>query len=177
MSAGLPVVEGRGLRATRGGQAIVDVPSFVVEEGEVLSVIGPNGAGKTTLLQAVARLAKPFEGHIFFRGRKVGPECPVLAYRRALAMVFQEPLLFDATVFENVASGLKIRGMKRAPARQRTMESLSRFGIADLADRPARRLSGGEAQRTSLARALAIRPDILLLDEPSLLSTPGAASR
>ena len=174
MSAGLPVVEGRGLRATRGGQAIVDVPSFVVEEGEVLSVIGPNGAGKTTLLQAVARLAKPFEGHIFFRGRKVGPECPVLAYRRALAMVFQEPLLFDTTVFENVAAGLKIRGMKRAPTRQLAMESLSRFGIADLADRPARRLSGGEAQRTSLARALAIRPDILLLDEPFASLDPGS---
>jgi tungstate transport system ATP-binding protein len=132
----------------------------------VLSVIGPNGAGKTTLLQIVSYLAKPFEGDIFFRGRKVGPGCPVLAYRRALAMVFQEPLLFDTTVFENVASGLRIRGMKRAPMRRAVMESLSRFGIADLKDRLARSLSGGEAQRANLARAFAIRPDVLLLDEP-----------
>ncbi len=166
MSRAGAVIEGRGLRVTRGGSVIVDVPSFTVEEGEMLSLIGPNGAGKTTLLQAVSCLAKPFEGELFFRGRKVGTECPVLTYRRALAMVFQEPLLFDATVFENVASGLKIRGMKRAPMRYAVMESLGLFGIAHLSDRSARSLSGGEAQRASLARAFAIRPDILLLDEP-----------
>jgi tungstate transport system ATP-binding protein len=160
------VIEGRSLRVIRGGSVIVDVPSLTVEEGEVLSLIGPNGAGKTTLLQTVSYLTKPFEGDLFFRGRKVGPECPVLTYRRAIAMVFQEPLLFDATVFENVASGLKIRGMKRVPIRQAVAESLSRFGISHLSDRSARSLSGGEAQRTSLARAFAIRPDILLLDEP-----------
>ncbi len=166
MSPAGAVIEGRGLRVMRGGSMIVDVPSFTVEEGEVLSLIGPNGAGKTTLLQTVSHLLRPFEGDLFFRGRKVGPECPVLTYRRALAMVFQEPLLFDATVFDNVASGLKIRGMKKVPIRQAVMESLGRFGIAHLSDRSARSLSGGEAQRTSLARAFAIRPDILLLDEP-----------
>ena len=130
MSGAAAVIEGRGLRVTRGGSVIVDVPSLTVEEGEVLSLIGPNGAGKTTLLQTVSYLTKPFEGDLFFRGRRVGPECPVLTYRRAIAMVFQEPLLFDATVFENVASGLKIRGMKRVSIRQAVAESLSRFGIA-----------------------------------------------
>ncbi len=168
------VIEGRGLRVTRGGSVIVDVPSFTVEEGEVLSLIGPNGAGKTTLLQTVSYLAKPFEGEIFFRGRKVGTECPVLTYRRALAVVFQEPLLFDTTVFENVASGLKMRGMKRVPIRHAVMESLSRFGIAHLSDRSARSLSGGEARRASLARAFAIQPDVLLLDEPFASLDPGS---
>jgi tungstate transport system ATP-binding protein len=166
MTAVLPVIEGRGLRIVRGGSVIVDIPSFIVEEGEVLSLIGPNGAGKTTLLQALSLLLKPFEGDLLFRGRKVGPACPVLTYRRALAMVFQEPLLFDTTVFENVASGLRIRGLKRTQIRGVVMESLALFGISGLKDRSARSLSGGEAQRVSLARALAVRPDVMLLDEP-----------
>ncbi|MGD0231218.1 MAG: ABC transporter ATP-binding protein [Syntrophorhabdales bacterium] len=166
MSLGRPVIEGKGLRVIRGGAVIVDTPFIAVEEGEVLSLIGPNGSGKTTLLQTLSYLTKPFEGDLFFRGRKVGADCPVLTYRRALAMAFQEPLLFDRTVFENVASGLKIRGMSRAKLREAVMEGLALFGISALRDRSARSLSGGEAQRTSLARAFAIRPDVMLLDEP-----------
>ena len=81
-------------------------------------------------------------------------------------MVFQEPLLFDTTVFNNVASGLKIRGMVRGEIRQRVTEQLDRFGIGHLSNRSARTLSGGEAQRTSLARSFALGPEILLLDEP-----------
>ncbi len=145
---------------------ILNVPSILIKEGEVLSLIGPNGAGKTTLLQTLSYLLKPFQGEIFFRGRKVEKNHSVLEYRRKLAMVFQEPLLFDTTVFNNVASGLKIRGMERGTIHDRTMEQLERFGISHLKDRSAKTLSGGEAQRTSLARAFALQPEILLLDEP-----------
>jgi tungstate transport system ATP-binding protein len=165
MSAPAAVIEGKDLSVKRGGALTLDVPYIDVREGEVLSLIGPNGAGKTTLLQTIAHLV-PFAGEIFFRGRKVGRDCPVLAYRRSLAMVFQEPLLFDATVFENAASGLKIRGLKKAAMRDVVMEALSRFGIIALKNRSARSLSGGEAQRTSLARAFAVRPEVMLLDEP-----------
>jgi len=166
MSEPNTIVEVRNIEVKRGGTMILNVPSILIKEGEVLSLIGPNGAGKTTLLQTLSYLLKPFQGEIFFRGRKVEKNHSVLEYRRKLAMVFQEPLLFDTTVFNNVASGLKIRGMERGTIHDRTMEQLERFGISHLKDRSAKTLSGGEAQRTSLARAFALQPEILLLDEP-----------
>jgi len=109
---------------------------------------------------------KPFQGEIFFREKKVDANHSILEYRRKLAMVFQEPLLFDTTVFNNIASGLRIRGTKNDEIHTRVTEQLERFGIKHLSTRSARTLSGGEAQRTSLARAFALQPEILLLDEP-----------
>jgi tungstate transport system ATP-binding protein len=161
-----PMLEGRNLKVVRGGVTILDVPSVALAEAGVLAVVGPNGAGKTTLLQSLSYLLKPLEGQVLFRGRKVGRDCPVLEYRRAVAMVFQEPLLFDTTVFENVASGLKIRGLKGPEMRSIVMKNLDLFGISHLKDRSARTLSGGEAQRTSLARGFATKPQIMFLDEP-----------
>jgi tungstate transport system ATP-binding protein len=160
------IVELRNIHVKRGGTMILDVPSILIKEGEVLALIGPNGAGKTTLLQTLSYLLKPFQGEIFFRGSRIGTNHSVLEYRRKLAMVFQEPLLFDTTVFNNVASGLKIRGIKRDEIRDRATEQLEQFGISHLSHRSAKTLSGGEAQRTSLARAFALQPEILLLDEP-----------
>lgn len=160
------ILEARNLKVIRGGSLLVDVPSLQIREGETLSLIGPNGAGKTTLLQALSYLMRPSAGDILFRGEKVGAEYATLEYRRKLAMVFQEPLLFDTTVSENVASGLKIRGLGTGMVKQVVNEQLNRFGIGHLGDRSARTLSGGEAQRTSLARAFAIKPEILFLDEP-----------
>ena len=95
----------------RAGAHLLDIPSLTLHEGEILSLIGPNGAGKTTLLQTLAYLLRPFQGEIYFKGRKVGSDYSVFEYRRKLAMVFQEPLLFDTTVFNNVATGLRIRGI------------------------------------------------------------------
>ena len=161
-----PIIEIRNLRVERGGITILDIPSLLVRDGEILSLIGPNGAGKTTLLQTLSFLSKPFRGEIFFRGRRVEANHSILEYRRRLAMVFQEPLLFDTTVFNNVASGLKIRGMGKSETRERVKEQLGRFEISHLKDRSAKTLSGGEAQRTSLARAFGLQPEILLLDEP-----------
>lgn len=161
-----PILEIKNLEVKRGGITILNVSSLLIHEGEILSLIGPNGAGKTTLLQTLSYLLKPFQGEISFRGKGVESNHSVMEYRRKLAMVFQEPLLFDTTVFNNVASGLKIRGMRRNQIRDRVIEQLNRFGITHLSDRSAKTLSGGESQRTSLARAFALRPEILLLDEP-----------
>jgi len=161
-----PLFEVSNLRLNRGGALVLDVPSLAIREGEVFFLIGPNGAGKSTLLQVLSALLRPSHGEVLFRGRKIGEEIPPLEHRRRLAMVLQEPLLFDTTVYNNVASGLKIRGMGKNQFHPIVSETLKRFGIAHLKDRSARTLSGGEARRTSIARALATNPEVLLLDEP-----------
>ena len=160
------ILEVKNLRVKRGGVSVLDISYLGVPEGKVLCLIGPNGAGKSSLLLALSCLLKSFQGEIIFRGQRVGSNHTVFDYRRNLAMVFQEPLLFDTTVFENVAAGLKIRSVKQDEVKRVVEEYLERFGIGHLANRSARKLSGGEAQRTSLARAFAIRPEIIFLDEP-----------
>ena len=172
-----PILEVKDLEVNRGGAMILNVPSLLIKGGEILSLIGPNGAGKTTLLQTLSYLIKPSQGKIYFKGEELNSTRPVFEYRRKFAMVFQEPLLFDTTVFGNVASGLKIRGMNGMEIRSRVTEQLDRLGISHLSHRSAKTLSGGEAQRTSLARAFALRPEILLLDEPfSSLDPPSRDS-
>ncbi len=172
MTASQPALELRDLMLRRG-DALLDVPSLSLEEGHVLALIGPNGAGKSTLLLAVASLLKTQRGTLIFKGQRIDISRDAFAYRRRLAMVFQEPLLFDTTVYANVASGLKIRGVGKAERERIVHQNLERFGIAGLAARSARKLSGGEAQRTSLARAFATEPEMILLDEPfSALDAP-----
>ncbi len=160
------ILQVSGLRVSRGGTPVLDIPEFSVAKGEFLSIIGPNGTGKSTLLVSLAGLVKREAGELSFQGRRVDNGTEVLAFRRRVAMVFQEPLLFDATVYDNVASGLKIRGMGRSRIRPVVEENLALFGISHLSSRSARKISGGEAQRTSLARAFATDPELILLDEP-----------
>lgn len=159
------------LLVRRGGVTVLDIPSLSVFSGQVLALIGPNGAGKSTLLLTLAGLLKPARGTLLFRGERIGNGG--FDYRRHIAMVFQDPLLFDTTVFENVAAGLKIRGIGRAEIGRTVPGYLERFGVGHLAKRSARKLSGGEAQRTSLARAFVTKPEIVFLDEPfSALDPP-----
>lgn len=168
--AGL-LLEAEKLLVARGGVPVLSIPSFLLREKEVVSLIGPNGAGKSTLLLALAKLL-PTTGSIRYRGEEVGSDRSTFAYRRRFAMVFQEPLLFDGTVFDNVAAGLKIRRLAKREIDKRARETLELFRMGHLADRSARKLSGGEAQRTSLARAFAIGPEMIFLDEPFVSLDP-----
>jgi molybdopterin-binding protein len=167
-----PVVELSAIRLVRDGRVVLDVPDLAVAQGEVLAVIGPNGAGKSSLLRVVGALESPADGTVRFQGELVTAAAG-LAVRRHMASVFQEPLLADTTVFDSVAMGLRFRGVPRGQIAARVVRWLARFAIAPLAPRRARTLSGGEAQRAALARALVVEPELLLLDEPfSALDQP-----
>ena len=173
MTAEPSALEARDLAVYRGGVQVLAIPRLEVTAGSVLALIGPNGSGKTTLLKTLAALLPFREGGLWFQGRPLDTRADLEAYRRRVTMVFQEPLLFDGPVRMNLEAGLKLRGLPAAVRQARVQEVARRFGITGLLDRQARKLSGGEAQRTSLARAFALEPEILFLDEPfSALDPP-----
>jgi len=169
------VLEIRDLLVSRARRPVLQVAQLDILEKETLAVIGPNGAGKSTLLLVLSRLIKAERGQLLYRGKAM-ESAGDLAYRRKIGLVLQDPLLLDVSVYDNVASGLRFRGLANHLVGERVNLWLERLGIAGLAKRPARSLSGGEAQRVSLARAFALDPDVLLLDEPfSSLDAPSRA--
>jgi molybdate transport system ATP-binding protein len=149
------------------GSLAVDV-QLSVGDGEVLAVLGPNGAGKSTVLRVLAGLLRPDAGRVVV-GDEVwnSAERHLPPHQRSLGMVFQDHLLFPhLSITDNVAFGLRSRGMRKAPARAAAAPWLDRVGLGDLGDRRPGELSGGQAQRAALARALVGDPRVLLLDEP-----------
>lgn len=161
-----PAVELRDVRVRYGTDTTLQLDELSLPTGERLGIIGPNGAGKSTLLRVAALLQRPNEGSVRVLGDSVWPEQPGLELRRRIAVVFQNPLLLDMTVLNNVAVGLRIRGLTREQVHERADNWLRTFGVWELRDRGIHGLSGGEAQRVSLARAFAVDPDIMLMDEP-----------
>lgn len=160
-----PFIEIHDLQVKRKELVALDVDDLSIPRGETLTVVGPNGAGKSTLLLALSNLIRPARGEIRVDGKPLG-QWDDLAYRRRLAYVFQSPLLMDMTVEQNVALGMNFRGMRREEVQERSMKWMKRLGVDALSKRRASQLSGGEAQRVSLARAFALDPELILLDEP-----------
>lgn len=153
------------------GQALVSHITLSFEAGAPTLVLGPNGAGKSLLLRLCHGLIQPTQGRVVWQGAAAqNPQ----SLRFDQAMVFQKPVLLRRSVLANIEFPLKLRGLDATARRSKAMAVLERVGLAALAERPARVLSGGEQQRLALARAWALEPQILFLDEPSAALDPGA---
>jgi putative spermidine/putrescine transport system ATP-binding protein len=153
-----------GLRKTYGSVVAVDSLSFGVAKGEFFGLLGPSGCGKSTTLKMIAGLEDPDRGDIFLKGRRIN-DIPV--HKRQAAMVFQNYALFPhMTVFNNVAFGLRMIKVDSGEIRRRVEEVLTLVQLPDVGDRYPGQLSGGQQQRIALARVLALKPGVLLLDEP-----------
>jgi len=164
MKSGAPVLSLRGLAKSYGSTVAVENLSVDVARGELVCLLGPSGCGKTTTLRMVAGFVTPTAGEIRIEGKPVAFQP---AYQRDIGMVYQHYALFPhLTVADNVAFGLVNIGLPRAERQTRVREMLTMVEMMDLAHRMPRELSGGQQQRVALARALALRPAVLLLDEP-----------
>ncbi len=183
MSAGGALLETRGLTRRFGGVTAVNGVDLTVTEGGISAVIGPNGAGKTTLFNMIAGTLKPTGGAIVFRGKGIAGHSEHQVVKEGIARTFQNTRLFpNMTVRDNVLAGCNPRMRADAAsiilgvpwarreektARQDVHELLDFVRIAHLADRPAKEISYGDGRRVAIARAMATRPRLLLLDEPA----------
>jgi tungstate transport system ATP-binding protein len=139
--------------------------SLEIRRGDIFAVIGSSGAGKTTLLRIISMLDTEYSGEYYFDGVDTRKNQDGL--RKRVTMVFQKPVMFNASVFDNVAYGLKIRGVGSREVKKRVEDVLRLVGLYDMRKKNAKKLSGGEQQRVALARALVLETDVLVLDEPT----------
>ncbi|KJS80942.1 MAG: hypothetical protein JM58_18140 [Peptococcaceae bacterium BICA1-8] len=169
----VPILEANNLSWKIGAKQILDISEFKIYENNHIALIGPNGSGKSSLLKMLAFLERPTTGEVLLNNGNYHRS--VIEKRRQMAVVFQEPLLLNMSVYNNIAYGLQIRGMKKQ-SKEKIQYWLERLNIQHLKNRHPRNLSGGEAQRVSIARAMALQPKILFLDEPfSALDAPTKA--
>lgn len=159
------ILTAKDIRYSIRGKTILEIPSFEIEEGKVIGIIGPNGAGKSTFLKILSLLLKPNSGDLFYMGTKIRQN-KSLEIRRKMSVAFQDALLLDGTVYWNMEIGLRLRNIEKAERQKRIEHWLKMLNILHLRDQHISTLSGGEAQRVNIARAMALEPEILFLDEP-----------
>ncbi len=165
------MMELRGVSKRYGEiEALRDL-TLEIERGEVITVLGPNGSGKSTLLRILAALEQPTDGDVLFDGKNVNLKDKG-SWRKRTTLVFQRPVVLRGSVFGNVAYGLRQRGLSSDEIEERVSGALHLLGLDALAERNAKSLSGGEKQRLSIARAVILETDLLLLDEPTVNLDP-----
>ena len=165
MVRGMPIV-GSGIAYANGDTSILSAIDITVEAGGRTFILGPNGAGKSTLLRVLHGLLRPTRGTITWNGSALRPP--------AQAMVFQRPVLLRRSAEANVRYALALAGVGTAETDRRVYEALAEVGLVGVAKRSARVLSGGEQQQLALARAWALEPEVLFLDEPTANLDPAA---
>ena len=168
------MLELRNVRHRYGDRVVLDLQQFAVPAGSMLAVVGHNGAGKSTLLRLLALLEAPTEGHVALNGALVPRRAPA-ALRRRVTLVEQRPILFRGTVRDNLEYGLRVRDISGTAASGIIADVVDRLGLQSLLARSRQELSDGEVQRVAVARGLALRTDVLLLDEPASSADRAAA--
>jgi len=168
------MLELRAVRHRYAGRVVLDLEQFTLPRTGSVAVVGHNGAGKSTLLRLLALLEAPTEGRVVFDGAAVPRRAPA-SLRRRVTLVEQRPILFRGTVRENLEYGLRLRDVGRAAVNGLIGDVVERLGLGPLQNRRRHELSDGEVQRVAVARALALRTDVLLLDEPASSADRAAA--
>jgi len=167
----MPDLQLQDILVKPGKREILRLEQLTLKESEIYAIVGPSGSGKSTFLKVINLLVKPVQGKMHFFGQELSlphlSGSSRLMVQREMAFVAQKPVMFQTTVFENVAMGLRYRGIDRPTIQKRVDEALEQVGLLESAGQAAHTLSGGEAQRVALARALVLQPKLLLLDEPT----------
>jgi len=163
------IIKIRNIKKIYNNKTVLDVDCLDFQEGKIYAIVGPNGSGKTTLLNILNLLDNPDEGQISFYDQEISNKSneDTLKIRRRMTLVNQNPFLFHSTVYDNIAYGLKIRSFSSTEQRIRIKKALNMVGLPGFEKRKVNQLSGGEAQRVVIARALVIEPEVLFLDEPT----------
>jgi polar amino acid transport system ATP-binding protein len=171
-----PLLRLEGITKRFDGKTVLNGISLDIEKGQIKILIGPSGTGKSTLLHCINYLVRPDKGRILFEGHPIdaGVRKTLLQYRQKVGMIFQDFNFFDhLTARHNVAIGLmRVKKLSRQAAKVRALEELEKVGLAEHAEKYPAQLSGGQKQRVSIARALAMDPEVMLLDEPTSALDP-----